>query len=170
MGNHPWFPGEQWQCPACTGFTSQFTRLEFLDSYDARFVIVTHGPIEEALAYKRRVGNTVTWYFTANCPFGSDVGAPPGGGFPVGGCFQVMVLPHERFPKTRARGRIWCRYRAPCRTHVACQTVRRASVGDSRAARRAGSRPAIAPVATAAATPPAQAVVGTTTAQCLALA
>jgi predicted dithiol-disulfide oxidoreductase (DUF899 family) len=51
-----WFPGEQWQCPGCTGFTSQFTRLEFLDSYDARFVIVTQGPIEEALAYKRRAG------------------------------------------------------------------------------------------------------------------
>ena len=42
--NHMWFPGEQWQCPGCTGFTSQFTRLEFLDSYDARFVIVTQGP------------------------------------------------------------------------------------------------------------------------------
>src|SRR6266581_2364735 len=53
--NHMWFPGEQWQCPGCTGFTSQFTRLEFLDSYDARFVIVTQGPIGEALAYKRRV-------------------------------------------------------------------------------------------------------------------
>src|SRR6266699_847240 len=51
--NHMWFPGEQWQCPGCTGFTSQFTRLEFLDSYDARFVIVTQGPIGEALAYQR---------------------------------------------------------------------------------------------------------------------
>ena len=40
--------GEQWQCPGCTGFASQFTRLEFLSSYDARFVIVTQGPIEEA--------------------------------------------------------------------------------------------------------------------------
>ena len=38
------------------GFTSQFTRLEFLDNYDARFVIVTQGPIEDALAYKARVG------------------------------------------------------------------------------------------------------------------
>ena len=50
--NHMWFPGEEWQCPGCTGFTSQFTRLEFLDNYDARFVIVTQGPIDEALAYK----------------------------------------------------------------------------------------------------------------------
>ncbi|HEV8275939.1 MAG TPA: DUF899 family protein [Streptosporangiaceae bacterium] len=81
--NHMWFPGEHWQCPGCTGFTSQFTRLEFLDSYDARFVIVTPGPIEEALAYKRRVGNKMTWYSTATSPFGSDVGAPPGGGFAV---------------------------------------------------------------------------------------
>jgi predicted dithiol-disulfide oxidoreductase (DUF899 family) len=74
--NHMWFPGEHWQCPGCTGFTSQFTRLEFLDSYDARFVIVTQGPIGEALAYKRRVGNKMTWYSTANSAFGSDVGAP----------------------------------------------------------------------------------------------
>src|SRR5207237_6193091 len=78
--NHMWFPGEEWQCPGCTGFTSQFTRLEFLESYDARFVIVTQGPIEEALDYKRRVGNKMTWYSTANSPFGSDVGATPGGG------------------------------------------------------------------------------------------
>jgi predicted dithiol-disulfide oxidoreductase (DUF899 family) len=78
-----WFPDEEWQCPGCTGFTSQFTRLEFLDSYDARFVIVTQGPIDEALAYKRRVGNRMTWYSTANSPFGADVDAPPGGGFAV---------------------------------------------------------------------------------------
>ena len=30
--NHMWFPDEEWQCPGCTGFTSQFTRLEFLDN------------------------------------------------------------------------------------------------------------------------------------------
>ena len=29
--HHMWFPGETWQCPGCTGLTSQFTRLEFLD-------------------------------------------------------------------------------------------------------------------------------------------
>jgi predicted dithiol-disulfide oxidoreductase (DUF899 family) len=81
--NHMWFPGEEWQCGGCTGFTSQFTRLDFLDNYDARFVVVTQGPIQEALAYKRRVGNTMTWYSTANSSFGTDVGAPPGGGFAV---------------------------------------------------------------------------------------
>ncbi|MGW0763176.1 DUF899 family protein, partial [Streptomyces sp. NPDC002814] len=41
--NHMWFAGKEWQCPGCTGFTSQYTRLEFLDNYDARFVIVTQG-------------------------------------------------------------------------------------------------------------------------------
>jgi predicted dithiol-disulfide oxidoreductase (DUF899 family) len=49
--------------------------LEFLDAYDARFVIVTQGPIEQALEYKRRVGNRMTWYSTANSPFGEEVGA-----------------------------------------------------------------------------------------------
>jgi predicted dithiol-disulfide oxidoreductase (DUF899 family) len=44
--SHMWFPGEEWQCPGCTG-------------------------------------NKMTWYSTANTPFGSDVGAPPGGGFAV---------------------------------------------------------------------------------------
>ncbi|MFF1696333.1 DUF899 domain-containing protein [Streptomyces sp. NPDC058257] len=81
--NHMWFPGKKWQCPGCTGFTSQFTRPEFLEAYDARFVIVTQGPIDEALAYRRRVGNKMTWYSTADSPFGTDVGAPPGGGFAV---------------------------------------------------------------------------------------
>lgn len=81
--HHMWFPGERWQCSGCTGFTSQFTRLAGLDDYDARFVVVTQGPIDEALAYRRRVGNAMTWYSTAGSPFGADVGAPPGGGFAV---------------------------------------------------------------------------------------
>jgi len=81
--NHMWFAGKEWQCPGCTGFTSQYTRLEFLDNYDARFVIVTQGPIKEALAYRQRVGNQMTWYSTANSSFGADVGAPPDAGFAV---------------------------------------------------------------------------------------
>lgn len=81
--SHMWSPGEEWQCPGCTGFTSQYTRLGFLDAYDARFVIVTQGPIGEALAYRHRVGNEMTWYSTADSPFGAAVGAPPGGGFAV---------------------------------------------------------------------------------------
>ena len=36
--------------PGLHGLTSRNTRLEFLDAYDARFVIVTQGPIDEALA------------------------------------------------------------------------------------------------------------------------
>jgi predicted dithiol-disulfide oxidoreductase (DUF899 family) len=79
--HHMWFPGETWQCPGCTGLTSQFTRLEFLEPYDARFVVVTQGPIDEALAYRARVGNRMTWYSTAGSPFGTDMGAPPDGGF-----------------------------------------------------------------------------------------
>jgi predicted dithiol-disulfide oxidoreductase (DUF899 family) len=81
--NHMWFADEDWQCGGCTGFTSQFTRLEFLHNYDARFVVVTQGPIEQALAYKKKVGNKMTWYSTANSSFGADVGAPVGGGFAV---------------------------------------------------------------------------------------
>ncbi|WP_028802599.1 DUF899 domain-containing protein [Streptomyces sp. 142MFCol3.1] len=81
--NHMWSAGQEWQCPGCTGFTSQYTRLEFLDNYDARFVVVTQGPIDEALAYKQRVGNRMPWYSTADSSFGADVGAPPEGGFAV---------------------------------------------------------------------------------------
>src|SRR3954452_9334440 len=64
--HHMWFPGEEWQFPGCTSFTSQFGRLGFLDNWDARFVIVTQGPIDEALAYKERVHNPMTWYSTAD--------------------------------------------------------------------------------------------------------
>ena len=81
--NHMWEPGAQWQCPGCTGFTAQFWKLDFLDDYDARFVIVTQGPIEEALAYKKRVGNAMDWYSTDGSSFGADMDAPPGGGFGV---------------------------------------------------------------------------------------
>jgi predicted dithiol-disulfide oxidoreductase (DUF899 family) len=81
--HHMWSPGAEWQCGGCTGFTSQFTRLDFLSAYDARFVIVTQGPIEEALAYKDLVGNRMTWYSTADSSFGAEVDAPAGGGFGV---------------------------------------------------------------------------------------
>ncbi|ODQ93260.1 DUF899 domain-containing protein [Mycolicibacterium holsaticum] len=81
--HHMWTDGAQWQCGGCTGFTSQFTRLEFLDNYDARFVIVTNGPIEEALAYRDKVGNRMDWYSSSQSSFGADVDAPPGGGFGV---------------------------------------------------------------------------------------
>ncbi|WP_168703108.1 DUF899 domain-containing protein [Gordonia paraffinivorans] len=81
--NHMWFPGKKWQCSGCTGFTAQFDRLEFLDDYDARFVIITHGPIDEALAYKKRVGNRMDWYSSAGTSFSADVGAGPGEGFAV---------------------------------------------------------------------------------------
>ncbi|WP_306320322.1 MULTISPECIES: DUF899 family protein [unclassified Streptomyces] len=79
--SHMWHEGAAWQCPGCTGFTSQFTRLAGLEKFDARFVVVTQGPIDEALAYRSKVGNTMTWYSTANSPFGADVGAPPDAGF-----------------------------------------------------------------------------------------
>ena len=78
-----WSDGAEWQCGGCTGFTSQFTRLEFLDDYDARFVIVTNGPIDEALAYKTKVGNQMDWYSSSESSFGADVGAAPGTGFAV---------------------------------------------------------------------------------------
>lgn len=77
--HHMWSDGAEWQCGGCTGFTSQFTRLEFLDNYDARFVIVTNGPIDEALAYKRKVGNCMEWYSSSGSSFGADVDAPPNG-------------------------------------------------------------------------------------------
>ena len=101
--NHMWHLGEEWQCSGCTGFTSQFTRLEFLDAYDARFVIVTQGPIDEALAYKARVGNRMEWYSTANSPFGSDMGAPPNGGFQLNVLFRVGDTAYRTY-NTQGRG------------------------------------------------------------------
>lgn len=79
--NHMWFPDEEWQCGGCTSLTTQWNRLGFLEPYDARMVIVTQGPIDQALAYKAKVGNEMEWYSTADSPFGADVGAPAGGGF-----------------------------------------------------------------------------------------
>ena len=81
--NHMWFDDAEWQCGGCTGFTSQFTRLEFLNGYDARFVIVTNGPIDDALAYREKVGNRMDWYSSSESSFGADVGAAPGQGFAV---------------------------------------------------------------------------------------
>ena len=101
--SHMWFPVEEWQCSGCTGFTSQFTRPEFLDAYDARFVIVTQGPIDEALAYKARVGNKMTWYSTAHSSFGADMGAPAGGGFQVNVFLRVGDTVYRTY-NTQGRG------------------------------------------------------------------
>lgn len=82
--NHMWSDGNEWQCPGCTGLTSQYTRLDVLERYyDARFVIVTNGTIEEALTYRDRVGNRMDWYSSAGSAFGADMGAPPHAGFAV---------------------------------------------------------------------------------------
>lgn len=94
--HHMWEPGAEFQCGGCTGFTSQFDRLEFLDTYDARFVVVTQGSVEEIRAYKEKVGNRMTWYSTASSPFGSDVDAPAGGGFAV----NVFLRDGERVFRT----------------------------------------------------------------------
>jgi predicted dithiol-disulfide oxidoreductase (DUF899 family) len=81
--NHMWSDGAEWQCGGCTSLTSQWTRLGILDNYDARFVIVTNGPIGEALAYKAKVGNKMDWYSSSESSFAADVDAPPGEGFGV---------------------------------------------------------------------------------------
>ena len=79
--NHMWSDGAEWQCGGCTSLTSQWDRLDFLEPYDARFVVVTNGPIDEALAYRNKVGNKMTWYSSSDSSFAADVDAPPGGGF-----------------------------------------------------------------------------------------
>ncbi|MDS1115408.1 DUF899 family protein [Gordonia westfalica] len=81
--NHMWTEGEKYQCPGCTGYTTQFSRLDYLADYDARFVIITHGPIDEAMAYKKRVGNRMDWYSSAGTSFSADVDAAPGEGFAI---------------------------------------------------------------------------------------
>lgn len=78
--HHMWSDDSDWQCPGCTGFTAQFTRLEFLENYDARFVVVTQGSIDQALAYREKVGNRMPWYSTSRSSFGADMDAPPGEG------------------------------------------------------------------------------------------
>lgn len=89
--NHMWTQVAEWQCGGCTSYTSQFTRLDFLDPYDARFVIVTPGPIDEVLAYRDKVGNRMEWYSSAESDFSAKVDAPPGGGFGVNVFFAMAI-------------------------------------------------------------------------------
>lgn len=79
--HHMWTDGNEWQCPGCTGGTAHLSRLDFLENWDARMVVITNGPMDEVLVYKKRVGNTMTWYSSAGSSFGADMGAGPGEGF-----------------------------------------------------------------------------------------
>jgi len=81
--HHMWNRGAEWQCGGCTGFTAQYTRLDFLGKNDARFVVVSQGEIGEALAYRDKTGNRMDWYSTYDSPFGADMDAPVGGGVAV---------------------------------------------------------------------------------------
>ena len=81
--HHMWTDGANWQCQGCTGFTSNWTRTGSIEAMDARFVVVTNGPMEEILAYKKRVGNQLTWYSSAESSFGADVDAGPNGAFGI---------------------------------------------------------------------------------------
>ena len=101
--HHMWTDGAEWQCGGCTWFTSQFTRLEFLDNYDARFVVITNGPIDEVLAYRDKVGNKMDWYSSSESSFGADVDAGPGEGFAVNPVLRDGG-PDDRTWHTNGRG------------------------------------------------------------------
>ncbi|PRX60461.1 hypothetical protein B0I32_117228 [Nonomuraea fuscirosea] len=96
-----------------------------------------------------------------SCPRAAVVTGVRSRGGGRGGRVSVVSI-HQRtarHPEARRDGF------APSRR--ACQTVRSASVGCMRAARMAGSSPAVAPMATAAPSPPAQVSGGITVAQLL---
>ena len=86
--SHMWQTGAEWQCGGCTSWTSQFTRLDFLDPYDARFVIIAQGHIDELLAYRDKVGNRMEWYSAADSDFGADMGSPGGANFALNVLFR----------------------------------------------------------------------------------
>ena len=122
--NHMWSDGAEWQCGGCTSLTSQWDRLDFLDNYDARFVIVTNGPIDEALAYKAKVGNTMDWYSSSESSFSADVDAAPGEGFAVNVFLRIADadwrhrVPHLAHQRPRHRA-----------AHAHVRARRRAAVG-----------------------------------------
>ena len=138
-------PGQEWQCPGCTGFTSQYTRLEFLDNCDARFVIVTQGPIDEALAYRRRTGNKMTWYSTANSSFGADRRRAARGRV-RGQCLLARGghgLPHlaYRWPRYRAAQPYIPAYRPAALRAPGRMAGRRRTAGRSRLPTAGGAAP-----------------------------
>ncbi|MGY4720533.1 DUF899 family protein [Naumannella huperziae] len=69
-----------------------------------RFAEITdggaQGAIDEALAYREKVGNRMEWYSTADSPFGADVGAPPGGEFG----FNVFLRDGDQVYRTWTTG------------------------------------------------------------------
>lgn len=101
--HHMWEDGAEWQCGGCTGWTNQLGRLEHVEAHDARVVIVTQGRIDEALAYRAKVGNELDWYSTADSPFGADMGAPRGGGFQLNVFLRVGDTVHRTY-NTQGRG------------------------------------------------------------------
>jgi hypothetical protein len=141
-------PGETWQCPGCTGFTSQFARLEFLEPYDARFVIVTQGPIRRGARLQGEGREQDDLVLHRRQPVRRRRGSSPGGGFQVNVFLRVDDTVYRTYntqgaapssSATRSRSSTSC----PTGARRTGRTPRRA--GPSRPRTPGGRRPRPSP-------------------------
>ena len=78
--SHMWEDGQEYQCNGCTGMIMSLTpAVESIRSRDARFVVFVKGPIEEGIAYAKKMGYMVPIYSSHGSTYEKDVGCPQGG-------------------------------------------------------------------------------------------
>jgi len=63
-----WLFDEEQGCPSCSFLVDSIGDLSHLHARDTTLAIVTRGPLDQADAYRKRMGWTVPWYSS----FGSD--------------------------------------------------------------------------------------------------
>ena len=93
---------KQLAAPYTRRFPASRKPNEFLNAYDARFVIVTQGPNDDAYESPGRQPDGLV--ATANSPLPSDMGAPPSGGFQLNIFLRVGT---RRAAPTKAGTVVW---------------------------------------------------------------
>ena len=75
-------------CPGCSWFVDQIGPLQHLHARGVSLSLISSGPLERLMAYRRRMGWTVPWVSSAGTSFNSDFGLAR----PYGEIFGLSVF------------------------------------------------------------------------------
>ena len=101
--NHMWFPGEEWQCPGCTGLHEPVHPAGVPRQLRRPLRHRHPGPDRRGARLQGEGGQQDDLVLHRDSPFGADMGAPPDGGFQVNVFLRVGDTVYRTY-NTQGRG------------------------------------------------------------------